>query len=126
MAQMRRDMISESAGSRRKQNFIVGNGQKVPNQGQVDLNLQASVDGRPSMLRSCFQVAEITRPLMSVSRVCDQGFACTFNSKEARIVDENGVAICTFERRGGLYVTTMRLKRPAEGQLEVPFAGQPQ
>ena len=40
------------------------------------------------MLRSCFQVAEITRPLMSVSRICDQDLTCIFDKKEANIVDE--------------------------------------
>ena len=32
--------IQDSPGSRRGQNFIVGNGEKVPNEGQVHLSLQ--------------------------------------------------------------------------------------
>ena len=117
-------LVGESPGSRRKQNFIVGNGEKVPNEGQVNLNLQANVDGHVSLLSSCFQVAEITRPLMSVSRICDQGLNCTFDDKEARIRDKNGATICVFERRGGLYVTTMKLKRPDTGQHSAPFPRQ--
>ena len=35
--------ILESAGSKRRQNFVVGNGSKVPNQGEVHLNLDAKV-----------------------------------------------------------------------------------
>ena len=102
-----------SPGSMRKQNFVVGNGSKVPNEGQVKFNLQADVGGKPSLLRSCFQVAEITRPLMSVSRICDQDLVCVFTKQEAIIKDKEGNVICNFQRRGGLYVTTMRLKRPS-------------
>ena len=61
---------------------------------------------------------------MSVSRICDQDLICTFDKKEARIQDENGATICTFERRGGLYVTTMKLKQPDRGKDEVPFGRQ--
>ena len=121
-------IVSESPGSRRRQNFIVGNGSKVPNEGQVDLNLQANVDGQPTLLQSCFQVAEITRPLMSVSRICDQGLSCLFTDTEARICDKDGKTVCTFERRGGLYVTTMKLKRPDANPTpspnKAPFPGQ--
>ena len=117
-------LVGESPGSRRRQNFVVGNGAKVPNVGQVNLNLQASVDGKASALRSCFQVAEITRPLMSVSRICDQGLVCMFDDKEARIKDKNGATLCVFERRGGLYVTTMTLKCPDPGLNKPPFQRQ--
>ena len=106
--------IAESPGSRRNQNFIVGNGARVPNEGQVLLNLEASVDGKPSLVRSIFQVAEISRPLMSVSRMCDQGLMASFTDKDATIKNGDGTTVCTFQRRGGLYVTTMKLKKPAE------------
>ena len=117
-------VVTESPGSRRKQNFVVGNGQKVPNEGQFNLNLQTQVNGHENLLRSCFQVAEITRPLMSVSRICDQDLVCEFDKKEARIKDQNGATICVFERRGGLYVTTMKLKQPDSGPNSTPFARQ--
>ena len=32
-------LVQESVGSRRGQNFVVGNGERVPNEGQVHLNL---------------------------------------------------------------------------------------
>ena len=61
--------LTQSDGSRRKQNFIVGNGQKVPNEGQLVLNLESDGD-ESRKIKSTFQVAEVTKPLMSVSRVC--------------------------------------------------------
>ena len=80
----------------RKQNFVVGNGQKVPNEGEIHLNLGAG--GVP--LKSVFQVAEVTRPLMSVGRVCDQGLSCLFKKDSALIMDEDDKVICRFEREG--------------------------
>ena len=100
--------LVQSAGSKRKQNFVVGNGQKVPNEGEVHLNL--SCNGTP--LRSVFQVAEVTRPLMSVGRVCDQCLDCLFKKEYASIIDEGSREVCRFERVGGLYVAKLDLKRP--------------
>ena len=101
--------ITESSGSRRKQNFIVGNGEKVPNEGQVTLNMFAD---DTKAIRSVFQIAEVTRPLMSVGRICDQGMLCTFDESKALITDKDNNEVCRFDRRGGLYVATMKLKSP--------------
>jgi hypothetical protein len=100
--------ITSSPGSKRGQNFIVGNGEKVSNDGQLVLNLEQG--GVP--MQSTFQVAGITRPLMSVGRVCDQGLRCLFDDKEALVVDKQDTVVCRFERRGGLYVAKLKLKSP--------------
>ena len=101
--------VMESAGSKRKQNFIVGNGARVPNEGQLSLNLECD-EGR---VKSVFQIAEVTRPLMSVSKVCDQGMRCVFEETHALVIDKkSGKEVLRFERHGGLYVAKMRLKRP--------------
>ena len=100
--------VTESSGSKRGQNFIVGNGAKVSNDGQCLLNLEQ--DGLA--IQSTFQIAGITRPLMSVGRVCDQGLRCNFDDKEALVLDKSGSVVCRFERRGGLYVARLKLKSP--------------
>jgi hypothetical protein len=102
------NFITTSMGSRRGQNFVVGNGQKVPNEGEINLNMEC--EGVP--LQSTFQVAEITRPLMSVGRVCDQGLTCTFDKEKAVITDKDKAVLCTFARAGGLYVARLKLKSP--------------
>ena len=67
---------------------------------------------RPFVMSSVFQVAEITRLLMSVSRICDQGMACIFEKDHVRVVDKGGKTVARFERDGGLYTCTMKLRRP--------------
>ena len=81
--------LTQSDGSRRKQNFNVGNGQKVPNEGQLVLKLESDGDENKK-IKSTFQVVEVTRPLMSVSRVCDQGLTCNLTDIHALVLDKAG------------------------------------
>ena len=105
--------IAESPGSKRGQRYVVGNGGRVPNEGQLVLNLEHDVkSGSSNLLRSTFQVAEVTRPLMSVSRICDLGMKVIFDSNEALVVNAESKTIAKFMRRGGLYIAQMRLKPP--------------
>ncbi len=105
--------LEESPGSRRGQNFVAAGGHKMPNKGQLTLHLLAHAgDGREEKVSTIFQVADVTRPLWSVSKVCDSGYTVTFNAKTAKVTDANGVVICVFERQGGLYVGRMKLKNP--------------
>ena len=91
----------------------------MPNEGQLLLNLENDNEGIRK-LRSTFQVAGVTRPLMSVSRVCDQGMTCTFSSSDAVVLDKSGKTVARFERIGGLYVARMRLKPPEGFVGQVP------
>ena len=110
--------LQPSQGSMRGQGFIVGNGAKVPNAGEAVLNLEASLNTGTVPFSSTFQSARITRPLMSVSKICSNGFKCNFTDSEALIVDGQGQTVCKFERRSGLYLTKLKLKSPS------PFGGQ--
>ena len=65
-----------------------------------------------NMIKSVFQVAEITRPLMSVSKICELGHKCIFDDEKAEVITKNGKVLCTFKRKGGLYVAEMTLKAP--------------
>ena len=76
------------------------------------------------MMSSVFQVAEITRPLMSVSRICDQDMVCIFEKTHARIVDKGGREVARFARDGGLYTCTMKLRQPDDIANPAPFGRQ--
>ena len=92
----------------------MGNGAPVPNEGQVCLNLEADIgEGEKKAVSSVFQVADLNRPLMSVSQVCDNGYKCVFEKDQALLLSPAGEVAGRFTRRAGLYVTTMRLKAPA-------------
>ena len=113
--------IEASPGSRRGANFIVGNGELVPNEGQAHLNLAADVgDGSTQFVRSTFQVADLMRPLMSVSQICAQGHKCVFEGEHAMVVAQDGETICWFRKEGGLYVAKMKLKPPTPFTRQAP------
>ena len=63
-------------------------------------------------IHSKFQVADVTRALWSVALICDSGLKVDFATDHAVIKDKSGKELCVFERRGGLYVAQMKLKKP--------------
>jgi hypothetical protein len=103
-------VLEESPGSKRGQAFLLGDGGTIPNLGQKSLNLS---DNEGNDVRSIFQIAAVTRPLMSVGRICDEGHEVLFNNVSAVVRDSGGVEICRFTRQpGGLYVAKMKLRSP--------------
>ena len=90
----------------------MGDGGTIPNLGEKQLNLNdASTD---TDLQSTFQIAAVTRPLMSVGRICDNGHTVTFSDVMAVVHDKDGNGICKFNRNpGGLYVAKLKLRSPA-------------
>jgi hypothetical protein len=105
--------VHDSSASRRGLGFIVGNGERIPNEGQFVLNLDADDDqGSVTRLAATFQVADLTRPLMSVSQLCEQGFRVEFKDTHALVIDSSGRTACRFQRSGQLYTSQMTLKAP--------------
>jgi hypothetical protein len=111
--------VNPSEGSSNGRGFIVGNGERVPNEGEASVNLRMmGADGQPVDFRSVFQSAKVTRPLMSVAKICRNGYSCNFTDSDAKVVDAQGQLVCSFQRANGLYVGRMKLRAPA------PFGGQ--
>ena len=107
-------LVEASPGSKAGQGFIVGNGQRVPNEGQINLNLQTG-EANGNTMASTFQVAKVSRPLMSVGRLCDAGMDVLFRKDRADVLSADGAVILSFERQpGGLYVSKLRLKSPSQ------------
>ena len=109
-------MLEDSPGSSRGQCFIVGDGGRLANRGQMRLNMQPLNDSNQP-LQSIFQIAKVTRPLMSVGKTCDNGMEILFTEERAVVRDKrDGSELCVFERKpGGLYIWKFRLKAPSPG-----------
>lgn len=109
--------VEESLGSRHKQGFLVGNGARVPNEGQAHFSLQTA-DPEQHGITTIFQIAEVSRPLvsrplMSVGRLGDNGMQVVFDKDRARVVAPDGSVACVFQRHdGGLYICKLKLKKP--------------
>ena len=102
--------VSESEGSRRGQGFVVGNGDRIPNEGQFKLKLDYEDGENRNGIGAIFQVATVTRPLMSVSKVCDADMTCHFDKHRGVIKDSTGRTVIVFKRQGGLYVAHLGTK----------------
>ena len=84
----------------------------MANLGEKQLTMEVENGDGEGIVQSVFQIAQVTRPLMSVGKVCDGGAEILFTSTEAA-VRKNGKTICTFKRtNGGLYLAKMKLKSP--------------
>ena len=106
--------LEPSPASIRGKGFIAANGGKIDNLGQCHLKLADPNGGEG--LRTTVQIAEVSRPLMSVSQICDAHSEneVRFNAKEG-VVMRNGRVLTRYPRSGGLYVA----------ELEVSEASQP-
>ena len=108
-------LTTPSPGSKPGRCFRVGDGGKLENQGQRNLNMQPFGNSDVSM-SSCFQIARVTRPLMSVGKMCDNGLTVMFDDKRAVVRDASGLEVCVFERQpGGPYLGRFKLKSPSPG-----------
>ena len=103
--------ISESYGSRNGKHFLGAGAERIRNEGEVKLSM-VPLDGG-QRLGSTFQAADITRTLMSISKVCDSApdTKVTFDSQKG-VVTRKGRSIATFQRKGGLYVMRVKVKKP--------------
>ncbi len=111
-------VVEESPGSKADKHFIAANGQRIRNCGQVQATMMDKQLG--TSFGSTFQVAEVSRPLYSVSKMCDAGATVEIDAKQA-LVKKGGRVLARFVRQGGLYLAefTMTPRKPA-----TDFAGQ--
>ena len=107
-----------SGGSRRGQHFIDASGNRIENLGESELHM---LEPGGKSIKSTFQVADVTRALYSVSKICDDGCEVYFTAKEA-VITKDGNVVTRFAREGGLYCAEMEIK-PDEGK-ESPFVRQ--
>ena len=114
-------------------NFVGANNSPIKHYGAARVRLELE-DGRH--IQNEFQVADVCRPLHSISTVTDEGFDVLFRKGEGTVVPA-GVFdkilaqvkhVCTYPRRGGLYVATVKAKVPRNKDRKpgspAPFAGQ--
>ena len=85
---------------------------QVLNDCQVKVMLNWADGGNSNNINSVFQVAWVTRPLTSVSKICDATVAAIFDREKAIVRDEKRRIDCVFRRQGGLHVCRMKVEAP--------------
>jgi len=105
--------VKPTEDSRNNRGFRVADGKVIPNKGEATPQFEVDgLQGRVHALTSTFQVAKVSKPLRSVSMICDAGFDVLFTKTEAQVRDPKEHVVCTYPRAGGLYKGEMRLRNP--------------
>ena len=94
--------VLSTENSKRGMEYEVANGETIPNVGERHCLLMTEDSASPKSI--VFQVADIHKPLLSVSRCADLGFQCVMGKHGGQLVDEQTGEVIPLHRRGNLYV----------------------
>ena len=104
-------VIEESPGSKVGQKFQAAGGKLIDNEGQVQITMLAP--GTAHELVCNVQIAKVTRPLLSVTKMTESGKVKVLCLKDvAEIQDLKGNVLASFKKAGGLYTAMMRVRNP--------------
>ena len=114
--------VEESPGSRAGQQFGCAGGKALKNEGQMTINMVSPLEGTP--IRMCTQVTKVTRPLLSVTKITEEGkLRVVCDQVKAVIIDLQNKTLATFHKKHGLYVCMMKVRNP-RFKSEQPFPRQ--
>ena len=84
--------------------YTSANGGKISNLGQQTIPV-AFENG--IKCQAVFQVAEVSRPLMSVAKICELGNRVMFGAGGGLIMNLNSGEVTPFEKKDGVYIFTL-------------------
>ena len=99
-----------SEGSKKGQCYMSANGAKLPNMGEKKFSMMT---GEGNWAEATFQVAEVTRPLCSVTKICDRGNRVVFDSQGGYIENYASGVQTRFSRQNNVYVMDMFVEETA-------------
>jgi hypothetical protein len=107
-------LVVPSAGAKAGQSYTSAAGDEIPNLGEQFLPV-VTEDGRETVSR--YQSAEVSRPLDSVSEICDAGGTedgqlVIFSKYGGVILNLSSWRRTAFERKGGIYTLGKWVKPP--------------
>ena len=100
--------IQPSAGSKKGQHYLSASGDRIANEGQKRLEVVAE-DG--TMTSTTYQIAEVTRPLCAVSKMCDKDNIVIF-TKTGGVVQTPCGKRMPFRRERNVYLLDTWIQEP--------------
>ena len=86
-------------------------GKSLANEGQITVDMVSLPEGTP--IKLCTQVTKVTRPLLSVTKMTEDGrLEVHCRRDKALVMDTNGKTLATFNKKNGLYVCLMKVRNP--------------
>ena len=81
------------------------------NEGQINVDMVSPIEGAP--IRLCTQVTKVTRPLLSVTKITEEGkLRVVCDQVKAVVIDLQHKVPATFPEKNGLYVCLMKVRNP--------------
>ena len=111
--------IAPSEMSRAEEDYEVANSAPLPNLGERHLAVWTEGSSQPRHM--CMQVADVHKPLLSLSRCADLGFESRFGKHAGALVDTNNGEVIPLHRVGNLYMLRAWIR--AAPNPEPPFGG---
>ena len=108
--------MRESEGSRRGQTYLSASGDKLPNLGEKKFDMMTS---EGNWAQATFQVAEVTRPLCSVSKICDKGNRVIFELGGGYVEHIATGMRTKFARQNNVYVMEMHVQDGSNEEAKV-------
>jgi hypothetical protein len=96
--------ISESAGSKSGQHYVSAGNDRIPNVGEQLVHFKTKEGHRSSLKWQC---APVTKPLLSISHICDAGHRVTFEATGGYMVNLKSGRKTSFRRKNNVYVLDM-------------------
>jgi hypothetical protein len=109
-------------------NFVGAGGHTIKRYGKAEVVLEQE---NGSEVNNVFQVADVTRPLHSVSQIADTNKEILFTKGECLVVPEGALSrylkgikvFARYGRRGGLYLSRMTVRDPKKKREPRPKSG---
>ena len=113
-------MLQSSAAQKAGVEYEVASGKAVPNLGEKHCEIYC--EGATSSMLMHFQVADIHRPLLSLSRAADQGFISHLDYYGGWLEDTTTGEVIPIKRQGNLYIMQIWV-RSAPTEPNAGFSG---
>ena len=114
--------IIENELSRNGAEYEVANGATIPNLGER--RCEVMTVGSPQPKRITFQVADVHKPLLSISGCADMGFDCFLGQSGGKLRDRVNGELIPLERHGSLYTLRMWVRQDPSARHNQHFGGQ--
>ena len=113
--------LLENSLSREGAEYEVANGQSIPN--LVERRCEVMTEGSTTAKHITFQVADVHKPLLSITACADMGFDCFLGSEGGMLRDRHTHEVISLDRKGTLYTMKMWVRQDPSINIQT-FVGQ--
>ena len=116
--------IEETVESKRGECFFGAAGPPIKNIGRQNVGGKVSWDSDSKAISMAFEVANISRPLASVSKICKKGYQAVFDDEESYLLHKATNQKIKLREENVMYYLDIWVEVPVDFEINPGFAGQ--